>query len=42
MLLLGHPGLLYERDAPKSRKSGRILMKMINHYGDEAMRVFRL
>jgi adenine-specific DNA-methyltransferase len=23
-------------------KSGRIAVKVINHYGDEAMRVFRL
>lgn len=42
MLLLGHPGLLCERAAPKGRKSGHIEVKVINYYGDEAMRVFRL
>lgn len=41
-LLLAHPGLSCERAAPKCRKSGRIAVKVINHYGAEAMQVFRL
>lgn len=42
MLLLAHPGLLCERAAPNCRKSGRIAVKAISRYGDEAMRVFWL
>lgn len=42
MLLLAHPGLLCERAAPKCLRSGRIVVKVINQYGAEAMRVFRL
>jgi hypothetical protein len=42
MLLLAHPGLLCERAAPKRRKPGRVAVKVLNHYGDEVMRVFRL
>jgi len=42
MLLLATRRLSCEPAHSAKPKSGRIAVKVINHYGDEAMRVFRL